>query len=219
MRSRANRANCEGGKIPTANFGYLRPASQKAAATAATIAAVPTSECVTVRWPRKNAPAPPSRVTQSTSAIRPETSSIGVAARVILFSPARPRAMEVSACVTGSMVCVNRLRRIEDGRVTTDRSNAVGILHRIGHGEGESVGHDPEFGGETPGGLSIHLNQDWDALFDAHRRRVGLEESHVSRAAQFPRPDQRQVGDVAPGAARGDEREFEFAAAAGRLRW
>src|ERR1700674_4833543 len=91
------------GKIPTANFGYLRPVNQEAAATATMIATVPTSECVDVRWPRKNVSAPPSRVTQSTSAIRPDTSSIGVAARVILFSPARPRAIEVKACVTGSI--------------------------------------------------------------------------------------------------------------------
>src|ERR1019366_9318419 len=33
----------------------------------------------------------------------PETSSMGVAIRVTLFNPARPRAIEVSACVTGSI--------------------------------------------------------------------------------------------------------------------
>jgi hypothetical protein len=37
------------------------------------------------------------------SATSPETTSIGVAARVALFSPARPRAMDASACVTGSI--------------------------------------------------------------------------------------------------------------------
>ena len=32
------------------------------------------------------------------------------------------------------------------------------ILHRIGDGQGERVGHDLKLDGETPGGLSIHLN-------------------------------------------------------------
>jgi len=43
------------------------------------------------------------RETQSTSAAKPETSRIGVAMRVTLFSPARPRVIEVSAWVNGSM--------------------------------------------------------------------------------------------------------------------
>src|SRR5258707_3279355 len=35
-----------------------------------------------------------------------------------------------------------------------------GILHRIGYGESESVGHNPELDGEASGRLSIDLNLD-----------------------------------------------------------
>jgi len=91
------------GIIFTASFGYFRPAIQNAAATQLMIMAVPTKECVAVRCQCRNDLAPPNRVTQSTSATKPETRSIGVAIRVILLSPARPSAIEVSAWVTGSM--------------------------------------------------------------------------------------------------------------------
>src|SRR5580704_11595943 len=155
--------------------------NQKAAATPATIATVPTSEWVNVRCPSKNASAPPNRVIQSTSAIKPETSSIGVAARVILFRPARPRAKEVSACVTGSMMYQfasvilasafgdvveshrlwglflpvrSKIHRLKSALLTSPRE----ILQRIGYCEGERVGHNPKLDWQTSGRLPVHLD-------------------------------------------------------------
>ena len=75
----------------------------------------------------------------------------------------------LSAC--GSWILQPRMPQTEVRALKSSR----GILHRIGHGEGESVGHDAEFDGEAPGRLSIHLNLDWDALFDAHCREVVLK--------------------------------------------
>jgi hypothetical protein len=40
------------------------------------------------------------------------------------------------------------------------KANVAEILHLIGNGKRESVGNNSEFYGETPGGLSVHLDLD-----------------------------------------------------------
>jgi hypothetical protein len=89
--------------MPKADPPFLGPKSHEALAVAAMMTAVPTSECVAVRCQRKKASALPSRVTQSLSAITPDTTSIEIAAGVVLLRPDRPSMSDTSACVMGSI--------------------------------------------------------------------------------------------------------------------
>ncbi len=84
------------------------------------------------------------------------------------------------------------------------------ILQRIRHGECKRVGHDAEFGWETPGRLPVDLNQHRGGIDGDTLQGSGFAELHVARAAQLARPDQGHIGEVAPGASRGHEGEFEF---------
>src|ERR1700687_4609745 len=76
------------------------------------------------------------------------------------------------------------------------------ILQRIRHGECKRVGHDAKFGRETPGGLSIHLNQHGRGINGDTVKRSGFAEMHVTRAPQLARPQEWHEGKIAPGASR-----------------
>ena len=88
--------------------------------------------------------------------------------------------------------------------------NAAEILHRIGYGQGESVGNDSELYWKAAGGLAIHLDLNLRFRVRSALQGAGFEEMYMFRASQFSGPQERQVSDIAPGIARGDERQFEF---------
>src|SRR3974390_971035 len=84
------------------------------------------------------------------------------------------------------------------------------ILQRIGDGEGEGVRHNSEFDGEASSGLAVDLNLDLRTVFGGALQRARFEELDVPGTAEFSGPDERQVGHVAPGAARGNECQLKF---------
>ena len=48
------------------------------------------------------------------------------------------------------------------------------MLQRIGHYEGERIGHDAELDGQTPGRLAIDLNQDGQSDIDRKATRAAV---------------------------------------------
>ena len=146
------------GRTPTASFGYLRPASQNAAATITTIAAVPTRECVAVRWPCRNA----------LGAAQPgDPIHVGNQAGDQQHRRRHARDFVQSGASEG-----DRSECVGYGFHEKEFASSIGTNGRsrvptpceyytgFGHGEGERVGHDAKFGGKAPGRLAVHLNQD-----------------------------------------------------------